>query len=362
MRVVARLRRPVEREGRRQRFVDRLIAIGLAVIAVAGLMSFMSGPRQAAVSRATCLVGSLGLANCRDETLIVEPVRLGEPRCGFLSDLDSALPEVRTGSITLPSGLILTTSRARSGDVVVEAGPPTATDPPALLAGETRRTRYPAPGVQVPAHTEWLLPAGQGLSELATALENRGDQSARSNSAMALFARLVHPVGGSGVPAPNIRYSALSLDAQPFPVINEPGRPGPNEDDRLALDRSRPASAAYRSTDRQVAVIAPITGSVQQRPATGVVRWTRDEGARLTSVLIMVVTDGSLITGGPVIKDMISVGYAGIPIRSDAERALAEEWLSNRTGFAVPTRELFGLAAPQPADRLASWPTPGPPR
>lgn len=352
---VARLRRPVEREGLRRRVIDRLIGIGLAVIAVAGLMSFVSGPRQAAVSRAACLVGSLGLANCRDEALMIEPVRLGEPRCRFLSELDAALPEVRTATTTLPSGLQLTTSRARSGDVVVEVGPPTTTDPPAVLAGEVRRTRHPGPGVEVPANTEWSLPAGHGLAELATALENRHDQTVRSRSAMALFARLIHPVGGPGLPPPNVRYSTVGLDQPPFPVIMEPSRPEPSRDGRLALDRSRPVITAYDAARRQTAVTASITGTIERRPVKGVVRWTRDDAARLTGILIMVVIDGSLITGGPDLAKSISVGYAGIPIQTEAERGLAERWLGDRSGFAVPTRELFGLAAAAPADRLGSW-------
>lgn len=352
---VARLRRPVEREGLRQRIIDRLIAIGLAVIAVAGLMSFASGPRLAAVSRAACLVGSLGLANCRDEILLAQPVQLSEPRCPFLAELDTAVPEVRTDTVHLPSGLTLTTSRARSGDIVLEVGPPTATDPPSVLAGEVRRSRTLAPGVEVAAHTEWLLPAGHGISELATALENRHDQTARGNSAMALFARLVHPVGGSELAAPNVRYSTLSLDTPPFPVIEDPAQAEPRKGDWLVLDRGRPAIAMYESTHRQVAVTAPITGTVQERAASGVVRWTRDESAQLTGILIMVGTDGSLITGGPEIKNSTSVGYAEIPIQTESERALAERWLSDRSGFAVPTKELFGLAAADPADRLASW-------
>jgi hypothetical protein len=56
-----------------------------------------------------------------------------------------------------------------------------------------------------------------------------------------------------------------------------------------------------------------------------------------------------------VIKNAISVGYAAIPIRTEAERTLAERWLSSRTGLVVPTRELFGLAPAKPADRLANW-------
>ncbi|MFC7624059.1 hypothetical protein [Microlunatus sp. GCM10028923] len=350
---MARLRRPVEREGLRQRVVDRLIAVGLAAVAIAGLMSFAFGPRQAAVSRAACLIGSLGLATCRDELPSFEPVRLGEPRCRFLAELDPALPEVRTETVTLPSGLSLTTSRARSGDVWVQAGPPTATDPPAVLDGEQRRARYPAPGLEVPAHTEWLLPPGADLRQLATALQVRHDQEVRSRSAMALFARLVHPVGGPELPAPTVRYSRLSLDSAPFPVPLETSESVPGKDDHLALDRGRPAMTAYRTTQRELAVIAPIAGEVDGRPVAGVVRWIRDEESRLTGVLIMVVADGSLIKSAPELEKSISVGYVGLPIRTDGERELAERWLSDRAGFGVSTRELFGLAAPK--DRLTGW-------
>ncbi len=332
-----------------------MIVIGLVAIAIAGLMSFAFGPRQAAVSRAACLIGSLGLASCRDEIPSFEPVRLGEPRCRFLADLDPSLPEVRTETVTLPSGLTLTTSRARSGDTWVQVGPPTATDPPAVLDGAVRRSRYPAPGLDVPAHTEWLLPPGQDLRQLATALEDRHDQEVRSRSAMALFARLVHPVGGPDLRPPTVRYSSLALDSAPFPVAGEPPESPPGKEDWLMLDRDRAAMAVYRTGDRQLSVIAPITGLTGGRPVAGVVRWSRDEAARLTSVLIMVVVDGSLITESLEIEKSISVGYLGLPIRTDDERELAERWLSGRAGFGLSTRELFGLAAPKAADRLAGW-------
>lgn len=345
----------MEREGLRQRAIDRLIVVGLAAIAIAGLMSFAFGPRQAAVSRVACLVGSLGLATCRDELPTFEPVRLGEPRCRFLSALDAALPEVRTETATLPSGLTLTTSRARSGDTVVEVGPPTATDPPVLLDGEARRSRFPAPGLEVPAHTEWLLPSGQGVGALARAIEYHHDQQARSSSAMALFARLVHPVGGAELPAPTVRYSSVNLDRAPFPVGDESPETLPNKADRLVLDRTRPAAAAYRSDLRQLSVVAPVTGTVDRRPVVGVVRWTRDEAARLTRVLIMVVADGPLIKGSAELAGSVSVGYVDVPIRTDDERELAEAWLNDRGGFAVSARELFGLAAPAAADRVAGW-------
>ncbi len=332
-----------------------MIVVGLAAIAIAGLMSFAFGPRQAAVSRAACLIGSLGLATCRDELPVFEPVRLGEPRCRFLADLDAALPEVRTETVTLPSGLTLTTSRARSGDTVVQAGPPTTTDPPAVLEAEVRRSRYPAPGLEVPAHTEWLLPAGRDLQQLATALEDRHDQEVRSRSAMALFARLVHPVGGPALPPPTVRYSRLTLTTAPFPVGGEPPEAPVNKADWLRLDRSRPATAAFRTAGQQLSVTAPITGSVSGRPVAGAVSWSRDEAARLTSVLIMVVADGSLITDSSALPKSISVGYVGLPIQTEDERELAEQWLSGPAGFGLSTRELFGLAAPDAEDRLASW-------
>ncbi|GAB3761727.1 hypothetical protein [Microlunatus parietis] len=337
------------------RILDRLIVAGLAAIAIAGLMSFAFGPRQAAVSRVACLVGSLGLATCRDPLPVLDPVRLGEPRCRFLAALDTALPEVRTETLTLPSGLALTTSRARSGDTVVQAGPPTAADPPAVLAGEPRRTRIPAPGLEIPAQTEWLVPAGQDVRELAVALEDHHDHQARSRSAMALFARLVHPSAGPGTPPPTVRYSTVALRDAPFPVIDgSPKAPTPGRD-RLVLDGDRPATARYRTTDRQLTVIAPVAGMITGREAAGVISWTRDADARLTRVLIMVVADGALIDGGPKITDSLSIGYVDLPIRADDERELAEQWLSRPGGLAVSTRDLFGLAAPDPKDRLASW-------
>ncbi len=264
-------------------------------------MSFAFGPRQAAVSRAVCLIGSLGLATCRDELPRFEPVRLGEPRCrlpgrprrratrGADRDGDPAErshPDHEPGPVR----------RHR-----VQAGPPTATDPPAVLDGEGRRSRYPAPGVVCPGPYRVAVAARPGICGSWRWHSRTGDdQEVRSRSAMALFARLVHPVGR---PRPAGRRASATAASPSTPhrsrwAVNRPN-PRSDKEDRLRPGSGRPAIRRPTVNRRAATDRDRADHRLDRRPA-GRPAWSagaRDEAARLTSVLIMVVTDGSLITG-----------------------------------------------------------------
>ena len=115
-------RRAVERATRRQMITDRIVIGTLVVVALSGLMSVLPAYTQVAVSRLACRVGSLGLGSCGEPGINLENSQLAPARCSTLGTLDKVLPEVRVEQVTTSTGLPVTISQARSGDVFVALG------------------------------------------------------------------------------------------------------------------------------------------------------------------------------------------------------------------------------------------------
>lgn len=369
---MARRRRAVEQVSRRRAITDRVIAVLLVVLAASGLMSLLPGRGQQAVARTVCRIGSLGLSTCADATPVLDTTPLGEPRCSILARLDEVLPETRTTTVTVADRLPVTFHRARSGDVIATVGSDETTPLPDLWAGEARATRTVLRGVTVPDHVAWNLPGGQGANELLAALESQDRRAAQQQSALALLTQLFAS-GGRDVPRPTTTFSQSELNAEILPAPGQfRGELGTAKIERwLALDRDVPAMLARDRTADQTSVVARLTGEIAEQPVTGVLRWTRNSAGQITEVLVAIVSDQSVLPLDPPLDPKNetdpkaakkprttatqTVTYIDVPVKTEAERLLADSWLSDPAGFSLSLDSLLGLKAPAADDRLASW-------
>ena len=361
-------RRAVERATRRQMITDRIVIGTLVVVALSGLMSVLPAYTQVAVSRLACRVGSLGLGSCGEPGINLENSQLAPARCSTLGTLDKVLPEVRVEQVTTSTGLPVTISQARSGDVFVALG--SADQPPApdLLAGESREPRTVLPGVAVPGQAEWLLPRGQGLDQLVTAAHREHQQWFERHSPLALMgSRLFGP--HQEVPPPALLFSQVRLDQPRLPRFGDRAAP-PKVDPQQQKDRSGPVAAVnsvrvdttvpalsvVNRISRTTATVAGLRGTLRQRPITGALRWTRNADGVITSVLVAVVGNFRLVPGeklgslpGP------AVAYISIPVTTPPEQRLVQAWLSDPAGVSVPLTELLQLRPARTSDQLGSF-------
>src|SRR5829696_7743967 len=346
---------------------DRIVIGTLVVVALSGLMSVLPAHTQVAVSRFACRVGSLGLGSCGEPGINLENSQLAPARCGILGTLDKALPEVRVEQVTTGTGLPVTISQARSGDVFVALGGAEQPPAPDLLAGEPREPRTVLPGVAVPAQAEWFLPRGQGLDQLVTAAHGEHQQWFERRSPLALMgSRLFGP--RQEVPPPALLFSQVRLDEPRLPRFDDQAAP-PLTDRRakrrvgpvapvnqLRLDSEAPAWSVVNRISRTTATVAHLGGTVRRRPATGALRWTRNADGVITSVLVTVVTVNRLVPGeklgslpGP------AVAYVSIPVTTPPEQRLVQAWLSDPAGVTVPLTELLRLRQARTSDQLGSF-------
>jgi hypothetical protein len=365
---VARRRRAVERASRRQTITDRVVAVVLAVVAASGLMSVLPGRSQAAVSRFTCRLATLGLSACGRSGLDLENTRLNLPRCPALATLDEALPEVRVTQLQLEDGLFVTIGAARTGDVSVTFGPTAQPAPPSLLNGQRRTTQQVSDGVVLPTSVEWLLPSGQGLDPLVEAVSDRHRQWVERRSALAVLSPALAR-GDLEIPPPTVLLGQVRLDEPLLPTFPDSPEiprsgvaPPPSRVPRATVNRvsvvpSSPAGTVYNRVSRQFSVVAPVVGTFGRVDVAGTVRWTRDADGNITSVLVGIVSPAALTPGEKLPRDTASTGvaYISVPVVTEPERALAQQWLSDPAGFQVSLDEVLGLASADPANRLASF-------
>lgn len=360
-------RRAVERATRRQLITDRIVIGTLVVVALSGLMSVLPAYTQVAVSRFACRVGSLGLGSCGEPGINLENTQLTPARCSVLGTLDKVLPEVRVEQVTTSTGLPVTISQARSGDVFVALGDAEQGPAPDLLAGETRAPRTVLPGVAVPGQAEWFLPRGQGLDQLVTAAHGQHQQWFERRSALALMgSRLFGP--HQEVPPPALLFSQVRLDEPRLPQFDDRAAP-PRVDsgakertgpvaavNSLGLDPEVPALSVVNRISRTTATVVGLRGTLRQRPVNGALRWTRNADGVITSVLVSVVGNFRLVPGeklgslpGP------AVAYISIPVSTPPEQRLVQEWLSDPAGITVPLAELLGRRPARISDQLGSF-------
>lgn len=365
---MARGLRAVERATRRQTITDRIVAVILAVVAASGLMSVLPGQSQVAVSRFACHVASLGLGSCGRTGLNLENTGLNLPRCPALATLDETLPEVRVNELTAKDDLHVTIDAARTGDVFVQFGPADQLAPPLTLNGQGRRTHDVAAGVTLPTSAEWFLPSGQGLDQLVQAVQDRHQQWIQHRSALAVLTTALAR-GDADVPAPTVLYGQIRLDEALLPtypdapVVPRSGtEPRPSRGPLAPLSAVSvvsdvPAVTVFNRVSRHFSVVAPVAGVLQRSPVTGTVRWTRDADGNVTSVVVAIVASTRLATGErvPVGVATTGVAYLSVPITTEPERALAQQWLSDPGGFRLGLNELLGLRPADPSNRLASF-------
>lgn len=352
---MARRRRAVERATLRQLVADRIIVILLAVVAASGLMSLLPGSRQAAVSRFACQLGSLGLSSCDVSSITLGTQQLGPPRCAALATLDEALPEVSVSTLISGNGLPVEIDSARSGTTFVRVGTSDDTPLPLTWAGESRATREVLTGAEVPGRSEWVLPSAEGTDAIVDALDQQHRRWVERRSAIALVSGLF---GGDGtsLPPPTTLYSQLELGDNLLPHIDLGTSSPPPTGDHLVLSTDRPAGFAYDRTTQSSSVVADLTGEVSGSTVGGSVRWTRDGAGQVSGVLIAVVSTGSLtVRDRNPASTGTEIGYLSVPVRTAAEQALVEAWLSDPAGFQLRVRELLDLKAPKPTDQLISY-------
>lgn len=344
------------------------MAVVLAVVAASGLMSVLPGQSQVAVSRFTCHVASLGLGACGRTGVNLENTGLNLPRCPALAALDQTVPEVRVTELTAKDDLRVTIDAARNGDVSVQFGPPDESALPFVLNGQTRSRHDVAAGVSLPTSAEWFLPSGQGLDQLVQAVQNRHQQWVQRRSALAVLSRALAR-GDADIPAPTVLYGQVRLDEglvptyPDQPVVPRSGtepRSGPlplAPENAVSVVSNVPATTVFNRVSRDFSVVAPVSGVLRRTPVTGSVRWTRDADGNVTSVVIAVLTRGELAAGERVPPGVPTTGvaYISVPVTTEPERALAQQWLSDPDGFRLGLGELLGLALAEPGDRLASF-------
>ncbi len=364
---MARRRRAVERATSRQVLTDRIVVGVLIVVAASGLMSVLPAYGQVALSRVACQVVSLGLGGCGAPGIELENAQLSPARCSTLADLDAVLPEVRVEHVVTAKGMPVTISQARSGDVVVDLGPEDRSAMPDLLAGETRSQRTLLDGVSVPARAEWLLPRGQGLDQLVTATYDGHQQWVERRSALALIGSSVLGTAQQ-IPQPTVLFSRVRLDGQRLPrLIDQPGGPttatdrpeprGPRApSDELVLDATVPAVVMVNTITGEAATSATVRGTVGGTPVSGSLRLTRSSDGAITGILLAVVSDGRLVPGEPNVSlSGPGVAYIAVPVRTESERQLVSDWVTDRDGLRIPLDELLGLREPGTDDRLAAF-------
>jgi hypothetical protein len=360
-------RRAVEQATRRQLITDRIVAGTLVVVALSGLMSVLPAYTQVAVSRAACRIGSLGLGSCGAAVIDLENSALAPARCPILAALDEALPEVRVAQVSTDRGLVVTISQARTGDVYAALGDGPQPAPPDLLAGDARPDTTVLPGVDVPAQAEWLLPRGQGLDQLVTAVHGRHRQWLEQRSALTLVgSRLFGPE--LEVPPPALLFGQVRLDRPRLPRFADQARPP----QRIRLPirprgpvatvnsvRIAPDVAGRTVVDRigrTTATVAALRGTLRERPVTGALRWTRNADGAISSVLVAVVSPDRMAPREPLGSlPGPAVAYISVPVTTAAEQRLVEAWLSDPTGVSVPLAELLELRPARVGDRLGSF-------
>lgn len=358
---MARRIRSVEQAYRRQKLVDRIVVGVLVVASAAGLMSILPGGAQSDVRRLGCQIGSLGLGACGQQVGTTTAVPLGDPLCPELEQLDSYLPEVSATPFTLPDGLNGRLLRSRAGDITIDFGRSATdlpTDPPDLLDGAQRGTRQLMPGVTVPDDAEWWEPGGQGTDGVLQAVVDAHRHYRQQRSALALFAALDN--GHDQIPDPTIVYSSTRLDRATLPSA-EPLPTTPDLDRWVRIDPATPAVIAYNKVTQETSLVARISGSLDGQPTSGALRLTRDAAGRPTQILLAFAsaappTPNQSTPLQPAQHERTeSVSYVQIPVTTDAERTLADQWLSGSDGFTLDLSPLLGWTTPTAKDQLDAW-------
>ena len=382
---MARRRRAVERASLRQTVTDRIIVVLIAVVAASGSMSLLPGSGQAAVRRAVCQAGSLGLSSCSRSTLALGAGRLGPPRCAVLAALDDVLPEVQVSRMVSPAGLPVEVSSARSGRITLRLGTQDSAAPPEPLTGERRKTRALLPGAEVPVAAEWTLPSDQGADAVVDAVADAHQVWVTGRSSLAtLFAVLGGDQGD--IPAPTVRYSRVRLDRRVLPGVAVPSTPATppkatkatkakvdtstKKQDRtgkraarvkapanwIRIDSEQPAVLQFDRVDQQSAVVAATSGVVAGEPVSGWIRWTRDRDGNVRDVLLALVSPRALVRGEPApLAGEISVSYLAVPVRTAPEQQLAQGWLSDASGFHLDLDQVLRLAPVDTSNQLTAF-------
>lgn len=349
---MARRTRSVETAYRRQKFIDRIVVGVLLIASAAGLMSVLPGAAQGSVRRLGCRIGSLGLGACGEQVSIASATPLGDPRCSELEQLDGYLPEVSSTRFTLPDGLHGRLLRSRAGDITVDFGF-LPNDPPAILDGQPRGTRQLAPGVELPRDAEWWQPGGQGADSVLQAIVDQRRRYRLNRSPLALFGALDNRQ--DDIPDPTVLYSSTRLDRATLPGPR-PQSTSPDLDRWVAIDPAPSAVIAYNRISQETSLIARISGFVDGRPTSGALRLTRDAAGRPTQIMVAVTSAESPAPHQPALPGQtVSTTYIVIPVTTDAERMLADHWLSSPKGFTLDLSPLLGWTEPTARDQLNAW-------
>jgi hypothetical protein len=345
----------VERASRRRSVTDRILVLVLVVVAASGFMSALPATAQVAVGRLACRVGSLGLGACGADPIALTDPDLAPPRCAALAALDQTLPEVRVSETTTPAGLRIQTRTARSGDSVLHLGPDQTDDPPLLLAGQRRGRQEVLPGVEVTTSADWYLPGGQGGDIVVAAALEQHRQWLQHRSSLAPLGA-VFGASGRELPDPTLLRSRVwpAVAQLPTPTTEQPARPDTRN--RVVPRSDQPAHLVTNAIDRDSVLTVALTGTWAGQPVTGAASWRRAASGEVERVTVAVVAARTLVKGEPALPaGSAEVAYITIPVASDVERRLVEDWLSRPTGFSLPLTELLGLRQPDVRDQLAAF-------
>ncbi|MBO0811533.1 MAG: hypothetical protein J2P23_05755 [Microlunatus sp.] len=349
---MARRTRSVEQAYRRQKVIDRIVVGVLVLASAAGLMSVLPGTAQADVRRIGCRIGSLGLGACGEQVSTGSATPLGDPRCPELEQLDGYLPEVSATPFMLPDGLRGRLLRSRAGDITLDFGD-LPTDPPDILDGRPRGTRQLLPGVTVPRNVEWWEPGGSGVDSLLQAVADAHRHYRQQRSALALFAALDN--GHDEIPDPTVVYSSTRLDRATLPGPSPSSRV-PKAARWVSIDPRTPAVISFNRVTQETSLIARISGSLNGSPTSGALRLTRDAAGRPSQILVAFATAEPPTPDQPALHEQTeSVSYIQIPVSTNAERTLADRWLSSPGGFTLNLSPLLGWTAATARDQLNAW-------
>lgn len=358
---MARRQRSVERAGRRDAAVDRVLAVVLFGLAASGVMSVLPAGAQRAVAHGSCTLLTVGLTDCAPSVILGIGTQLGPPRCAPLSALDAALPEVLSRTITTEEGLRLSRDVTRDGRVIIS---PSGSDAqaPDLWSGRRPPSVQVLEGVSVPAGTAWDLPGGRDEGSLVRQLREEHLRLVQKRSALSLLTTLV---GSSGdmPPPPNRRTSSVRLDRLHLPGSTSPlpapvDSAAPRATSRLRpvldVDRSEPASVVTDDVDQITATSVALEGRGGWRqPVAGALRWTRDHTGSLTGLTMEAVSQQPLLAvSGARDPAAVDVVYVWLPLGTADESDIVEGWLARPGGAEFDGDVVLGLHRPDPTDRM----------
>ncbi|MGY4719245.1 hypothetical protein [Naumannella cuiyingiana] len=346
-------RRSVEQANRRRGVLDRVVVALLIVLALSGAMSLLPGTGQATVARTACQVTSLGLSSCSSLFPETVPSQLGPPRCRLLAEFDQVIPEVRDTSVTSAAGVPVVISTARDGDATLRL-PGSDAPPPDMLAGQPRESWEPTPGVIVPTAAGWALPGGQGGEAVIAAIDAGHRRWLQDRSALALLSALLDG-GGYRVPPPTLYTSRIDLTQSPFLSPAEPAPPAGVGGLTLAIQPGTPAVMQFNTATGTSRVTARLRGGTDEQPLAGAVQVTRDPAGQVTRIVIATGSADRLLPGKPVGQADAWATVVSVPVKTAAERDLANAWLGAPSGFAVDLAPLLGHRPAADANRREQW-------